>query len=73
MHVPTRVTEVLEQCEVCRSSSKPSHAPSAGAFTVAMFNEKLQADLLFSDDAVAARATGVFPKYSFLIPVHANP
>ena len=38
-----------------------------GASTVAMFNEKLQLDLLFLDDIIALRATAVFPENSLLI------
>ena len=69
MHLPTCVDEVLKQREVCQAFGKAPHAPVAGIPTVNVFNEKLQADLLFLVDIIALRIMNVFSKYSLLIPV----
>ena len=58
--------------EVCQAFDKAPRAPVAGTSTVAVFNEKLQVDLPFWDDAVAAHLMDVFSKYSLLMPVHAK-
>ena len=41
------VEEVVNQCDVCKAFDKAPRAPIAGTSTVAMFNEKLQVDLIF--------------------------
>ena len=46
--------------------------PVAGASTAFMFNEKLQVDPLLFGDIIALRATGVFSKYSALMPVRSK-
>ena len=68
-HFPTSVDEVPAQCEVRQAFGKAPHTPGAGAPTVAMVNERLQADLLFPDDIVVLHAMDVFSKYFLLIPV----
>ena len=68
-HLPTCVDEFLARCEVCQAFEKAPRAPVAETSTVATFNEKLQADLLFLDDIIALRVMGVFSEYSLLIPV----
>ena len=52
MHLLTCVDEVSGQFGVCRAFGAAPHPPIAGTSTVAMFNEKLQADWLFSDDII---------------------
>ena len=69
MHLLTCVDGVSEQCEVCRASDAAPHAPIARASAVAMFNEKLQADLLLTDDIIALHATDVSSRYPPLLPV----
>ena len=64
MPLITCVYEVLASCEVCQASEKAPHVPAAGTSTVAMFNEKLQADLLFLDDVIALHIMDVYSKYS---------
>ena len=69
MHLVTRVDEVLAQCEIFQAFEKAPHDPAAGTPTVAVFNEKLQADLPLLGDVIALRGMDVFFKYSRLIPV----
>ena len=45
-HLITCVDEELAQCEGCQAFDREPHDPVAGTSTVAMCNEKLQADLL---------------------------
>ena len=72
MHLATCVDEVMAQCEICRTFDEAPHVPAAGTSTVAMFNAKLQVDLLFLDDIIALRIMDLFSKYSFLIPARAK-
>ena len=44
----------------------------AGTSTVALFNEKLQADSLFLDDVICRHVMDVFFKYSLLFLVRAE-
>ena len=67
MHLLTCVDEVLAWCEICQAFEKAPHAPVAGATTVAVFNEKLQAGLPSLDDILALRVMDVFSKNSLLI------
>ena len=69
MHLLTCADEVMAQCEVCRACDKAPHVPADGTSTVAMFNEKLQVDLLSLDDSIALQIAEVFSKCSLLIPV----
>ena len=66
------VDEVMAQCEGRQASDKAPHVPEAGTSTVAMFNGKLQADLLFLDDVIALRFIDVLSKYFLLVPVRAK-
>ena len=63
MHFLTCVDEVLEQREVRRASDKAPRAPIAGASTVAMFHEKLQA---------ASRVMDIFSKNPLVVPARTN-
>ena len=65
-HVVAHVDSVLETCEVCRAFDKAPHLPIAGTSSVSCFNERVQVDLLFLDDIIAAHAMGAFSKYSLL-------
>ena len=65
-HLVAHVDSVLENCEVCRAFDKAPHLPIAGTSSVSCFNERVQVDLLFLDDIIAARAMDVFSKYSLL-------
>ena len=69
MHSVGYAGEVLGQRDVCRSSEKALRVPSLGTSTVSMFNEKLRVDSLSLGDLIALQASGVFSKYSLLIPV----
>ena len=60
------VYEVLDQCEISRAFDKAPHLLIAGAFTVSMFDKKLQVVLSFSEDAVALYAMDFFSKFSLL-------
>ena len=60
--------EVPDRCEVCQGFEKAPHAPAAGTSSVAMFNEKLQADLLFLDGIISVAAMDVVSKFPLLIP-----
>ena len=62
----------LEQCEVCRAFDKAPHAPIGGTSTVAMFNGKLQADLLFLGVLIALRAIDLSSKHFLLIPARSK-
>ena len=66
------VEEVVNQCDVCKAFDKAPHTPIAGTSAVAMFNEKLQVDLLFLDDLIALHIMAVFPKYSILTLVRSK-
>ena len=65
-HLVAHVDSVLDTREVRRVSDKAPHLPIAGTSSVSCFNERVQADLLFLDDIIAARAMDVFSKYSLL-------
>ena len=69
VHLLTCVNEKLAQRKACQAFEKAPHAPVAGASTAAMPNEKLQVDLVFSDDIIAPRVMDVPSKYLLLIPV----
>ena len=69
MHLITCADEVLARCEVFHAFEKAPHVPEAGTSTVAMFNEKLQVELLFFDDVMALHVMDVYSKSSLLIPV----
>ena len=71
-HLLTCVDEVAGQCEVCRALDGAPHAPVAETSAVAMFREKLQADLLFVYDITTVRVMEVFSTYSHLLPVRAK-
>ena len=60
MRLATFVDEVLEQCEMCRSSDESPHGPAVGTSTVSMIGEKLRVDLPFSADIVACACDGCF-------------
>ena len=66
------VEEVANQCDVCKAFDKAPHTPIAGTSTVAMFNEKLQVDLLFLDDLIVLHIMAVFTKNSILTPVRSR-
>ena len=66
------VEEVVNQCDVRKAFDKAPHTPIAGTSTVAMFNKKLQVDLLFLGDLIVLRSMGVFSKYSILAPVRSK-
>ena len=63
------VDEVVSQCETCQAFAEAPHLPIAGTSQVAMFNERLQMDLLFFDDIIALHIMDVFSKYSILTRV----
>ena len=65
-HLIERVDIVLGKCEVRRAFDKAPLLPTAGASTVSCFNVRVQVDLLFLDDVIAAHAMDVSPKYSLL-------
>ena len=65
-HLVAHVDGVLDTCEVCRAFDKAPHLPIAGTSSVSCFNERVQVDLLFLDDILAAHAMDVFSKYSIL-------
>ena len=65
MHLLTCVDELLAQCGVRHGGTRSG----GGTSTVALFNEKLQVDLLILDDIIALQVMDVFPTYSPLIPV----
>ena len=65
-HLVAHVDSVLGNCEVCRAFDKAPHLPIAGTSSVSCFNERVQVDLLFLDDIIAAHAMDVFSKYSLL-------
>ena len=65
-HLVAHVDSVLENCEVCRAFDKAPHLPIAGTSSVSCFNERVQVDLLFLDDIIAAHAMDAFSKYSLL-------
>ena len=67
-HPVPYVDEVLRRCGSCRASDKAPRAPIAGAPAAPMFNEKVQADILFSRALIALRSMYMFPKYSLLHP-----
>ena len=62
LHLLRHVDEVLERCDVSRSSDRAPHVPIAGTSAVSMSNEKLQVALLFLADIVALRVMDVFFK-----------
>ena len=66
------VEQVVSQCDVCKAFEKAPRTPIAGTPTVAMFNEKLQVDLLLLDDLIVLLTMGVFSKYSVLTPVRSK-
>ena len=70
MHLLTCVDEVARQCEVCQASDKAPRVPVAGTSAVAMFNGKLQVDLLFLEDIIAVHVIDVFSRRPLLQPVH---
>ena len=55
--------EVLAQCDVRQAFEAAPHIPAAETSTVAMFNEKLQADLPSSVDIIALPAMDVSSNY----------
>ena len=67
-HLLTCLGEELAQCGFCQAFQSAARIPAAGASTVAIFNEKLPADLRFLDDIIALHVTDVFSKYYLLIP-----
>ena len=66
------VEEVVNQGDVCKAFDKAPDTPIAGTSTMAMFNEKLQVDLLFSGDPVVLHIMDVFSNYSILTPVRSK-
>ena len=64
MHLPTCVNEVSQLREACGAFDKTPHVPIADASPVSMFNGKLHARLLFSNDPVALHAIDVLQVYS---------
>ena len=71
-HPVPYVDEVLRRCGSCRASDKAPRAPIAGAPAAPMFNEKVQADILFSRALIALRSMYMFPKYSLLHPAQSQ-
>ena len=61
--------KLLEHCESHWAFGKTPHVLIAGASAASMFNEEVQADLLFLGDTIAMRAMDMFPKYSLLLQV----
>ena len=61
--------EVLEQCEICRAFDKAPRIPIAGTSIFSAINEEVRADLLFLDDAAAARAMYVSRIDAFFLPI----
>ena len=72
MPLITCADELLARCEACQAFEKAPHVPAAGTSAAAMFNEKLQADLLFLGDIIALHIMDVYSKYSPLIPARAE-
>ena len=66
------VEEVVNQCDVCKAFDKAPRTPITGTSTVAMFNEKLQVDLLFLGDLIVLHIMDVFSKYSILTPLRSK-
>ena len=64
--------EVLEYCEAYCSVHKAPHVPIATTPTVSMSNEKLQVDLLCSDDTIVLRATDACSKFPLSMPVRSG-
>ena len=52
-----------------KAFEKAPRIPIAGNSSVSTFNEKLQVDLLFSDDLIVLHIMDVYSKYSILTPV----
>ena len=59
---------MLEHCDVCRAFEKVPRGPIAATSAASTLNEKLRADLLFLDDALALRAADVYSKYFSVMP-----
>ena len=72
MRLLARGDEVSEQLDVCGAFDRAPHAPIAGAAAVAMFNDEVQADLLFLGDIIAVHALDVFSKHFLLIPARSK-
>ena len=71
-HVAHFAANGLEPCDVCKASGGAPHVPIAGTSTVPMFNGKAQVGLPFPDDLIALHDTGMFSRYSLLLPVKAE-
>ena len=61
-----REGEVLKPHEVCRAFNTVPHSPAADTSSETSLNEKLQAELPYSDDAIALHAAGTYPKHALL-------
>ena len=72
MHLLTFVDEVSGRREACTAIDRGPHVPIAGTPAFPTFNEKLQVDLVSSDDLIALHATDVFSKYFISIPVRSK-
>ena len=59
----------LRQREVCRAFDNAPGLPAAGTSSVSLLGEELQAGLLFLDDTLALRATGMYPECTLLAQV----
>ena len=66
------VAVVANQRVVCNAFDEAPRTPTAGTPTVAMFNEKLQVDLLFSGDLIVLHIVDVFSKNPILTPVRSK-
>ena len=62
------VADVLEHCQDCGAFEEAPRIPIAGTSAALASNEKLRADLLFSDHAIALHAAGVSSKYPLWVP-----
>ena len=64
IHLLTCAGEALAQREACQACEQAPYIPAAGASTVAMFSEKLLADLPCSEDVIATHVMDVSCRYS---------
>ena len=72
MHLIACADEVSVRREFREAFEKAPRAPVAGTSTVVLFTEKLQVDLVFSDDIIALHVIDAFPMDSIIIPVRAG-
>ena len=64
MGLVNSVDQVPRRCDFCCAFGKAPQLPIEGASTASSFNEKLEVDLPFLDNAITLRATGMCHQYS---------